>query len=194
MCQLLQTAGYTVHRVQMARSSTPEVTRCCFIHFAPRHLNEWYSQSITIKQDFELRKKIFAWFKCEDFRRAPFRFISRPSVRPSAYISTAPTADFIKICRENPNEFDIGQQLRAICVKTSVRFIVAGENISHKTFFSNVCYQVVWLAESYKYYAKTSQCYVKFRLHIMLEISRCFFPPSDQNCVSIFHISSPLIT
>jgi hypothetical protein len=44
---------------------------------------------------------------------------------------------FIKICPENPNEVDIGQQCRAFCVKTAVRCIFAGENNSHKTFFSN---------------------------------------------------------
>jgi len=69
------------------------------------------------------------------------------STRQSICISTAPTGDFITICRENPNEVDIGQQRRALCVKTSVSCNVAGENESHKTLFSNECYQAVRVAE-----------------------------------------------
>ena len=45
----------------------------------------------------------------------------------------------------------------------------------------------------YKYYTNTPQYYVKFRLYIMLEINiSAFFPPSDQNCVHISRISSPV--
>jgi hypothetical protein len=54
------------------------------------------------------------------------------SVRLSACISAATTGDFTKICREDPNEVDIGQQCRALCVKTPVRCIVAGDNNRHK--------------------------------------------------------------
>jgi len=54
------------------------------------------------------------------------------SVCLSVCISAAPTGNFTKICRENPNEVDIEQQCRTLRVKTSVRCIVAGENNRHK--------------------------------------------------------------
>jgi hypothetical protein len=85
---------------------------------------------MMIKQNFSLRKKSLLFKRMRRVEDSSFPLHVK-SVRLSARIIAVTTGDFTKICLEDPNEFDIGQQYRALCMKTSGRCNVAGENNRH---------------------------------------------------------------
>ena len=102
------------------------------------------------KAELSLRKKkkhLLSSFSrtCEELMEAPFRFKSCPSVRP--HVSALLPLGLYRSQSRKYNEVEIGQQCRALFVKTSVRLIVSGENNCHKTLFSKECYQAVRVAE-----------------------------------------------
>jgi hypothetical protein len=114
MCQLLQTAVWTVDRVQMARSSMPKVSRCSFIHFSFRHLNLWYNQSIMVKQNFHCeKKKSICLVPFQEHAKSWWKLLSASShVRPSVRMyQLCSHWDFTEVSHENTMRLKSGNNV-----------------------------------------------------------------------------------